>query len=1086
MERLASNCMNLHFEKDLKPMGRSASSGRDSQAAQTHFEALIMKNTSLMLAAAAAIVSIGETGADEGQPLLTIERGVELSWPTAVGNTYQPQGSANPDGPWFALGGPLPGDGMSGALYDPAAPGSRGYQVIELVPGSDPSPSNPVNGGFELGEGTSAQHWTTEAGQPPARSSDEARSGSFSMRSALINSGSASSEGIFFQNVVAAGGAVVPGQSYDFTFWAKQISAGDSYVQQYQVEWRNGSNGVVGGTGLTNFNGVIGSWAQIAVPNLVAPATAVEARVRFRFVTGAISGVEGEVFIDDVALDSGGGSGPALPPVENVLEAAVKPVAKLSWPSDSGVTYHPVSTVDFEAWTPIPPAIEGDGGQKEVFVEMNESAAFFRLEMPVAVVLPPSNLRTFIAGPANSIGLAWDASPTPGVTGYRIRYGIAPDDLNEIVEIGPLASTTITGLTPGQTYHFSVVAITATGESAVGEAILSAQPSETSGILALFNAGTTPEPATTIDTPEALITRVGDRARDRHAREGMFHAYDHYLTWYWEERTIGIEIIDRVAKGGSTITFNYQTLTALSQPEFRAFYRGIGTVAEYHFNHLAPLIGPNLYTATLTSNLQEGRPLQMGDRVEIEVSQFIQAPMNGRNNYYGTAILYIVGEGIVPWKAAGALQDSFPLPEIAWLGGRTTLPYQYSNEPEHRFKQTSGNIAPENIQPFMLGRRLHHTDFGNGTHSEPGNPVFDAHVGKLGSKFIARSCVECHVNNGRALPPAIGAPMLQTVVKTGSDAAGSPHPLLGEVLQPQSTAGAPESVATIVNYITTAGEYGDGTPYSLRKPVYAFQGTTPSHFSVRLAPPLVGLGLLEAIAESTIEGLADPDDANQDGISGRVQTVVDPETGELRLGRFTGKAGQARISHQIAAALNTDMGVTTSVFPVLDGESIAGTPEVSVAELDQMTRYVALLGVGARRDLTDDQALRGEQLFTTAQCVKCHTPELETSPYHPMAELRNQTIRPFTDLLLHDMGEGLADNMGENGATGAEWRTPPLWGIGLTAGVSDGEAYLHDGRARTLEEAILWHGGEAEASKEAFRTMPAADRDAIIKFLKSL
>ena len=144
------------------------------------------------------------------------------------------------------------------------------------------------------------------------------------------------------------------------------------------------------------------------------------------------------------------------------------------------------------------------------------------------------------------------------------------------------------------------------------------------------------------------------------------------------------------------------------------------------------------------------------------------------------------------------------------------------------------------------------------------------------------------------------------------------------------------------------------------------------------------------------------------------------------------------------------------------------------------------LGVGARRDLTNAQALQGEQLFTTAQCVKCHTPALTTSPYHPMAELRNQTIHPFTDLLLHDMGPGLADNMGEDNATGSEWRTPPLWNIGLTAGVSGGEAYLHDGRARSLEEAILWHGGEAEASKEAFRTMTAAERAALIKFLKSL
>jgi CxxC motif-containing protein (DUF1111 family) len=249
---------------------------------------------------------------------------------------------------------------------------------------------------------------------------------------------------------------------------------------------------------------------------------------------------------------------------------------------------------------------------------------------------------------------------------------------------------------------------------------------------------------------------------------------------------------------------------------------------------------------------------------------------------------------------------------------------------------------------------------------------------------------------------------------------------------------------------------------------------------------LVGLGLLEAVSESTILALADPDDANADGISGRVQTVIDPETGQLRLGRFTSKGGKVRISHQIAGALNTDMGVTTPIFPILDGESTGGAPELNAMELDLMTRYVALLGVGARRDLSNPQALQGEQLFTSASCVKCHTPTLTTSEYHPMTELRNQTIHPYTDLLLHDMGPGLADNMGESNATGSEWRTAPLWNIGLTTGVSGGEAYLHDGRARSLEEAILWHGGEAETAREAFRTMSAAERSALIKFLKSL
>jgi CxxC motif-containing protein (DUF1111 family) len=207
----------------------------------------------------------------------------------------------------------------------------------------------------------------------------------------------------------------------------------------------------------------------------------------------------------------------------------------------------------------------------------------------------------------------------------------------------------------------------------------------------------------------------------------------------------------------------------------------------------------------------------------------------------------------------------------------------------------------------------------------------------------------------------------------------------------------------------------------------------------------------------------------------------------VQAGRFGLKAEQPSVLYQIAAALNRDMGVTTSIYPLLDKETqSAGDPEISAEELEQMRRYVSLLGVPARRLLTDTQALRGEELFTEASCDSCHKTLLTTGTRHPYAELREQTIRPFTDLLLHDMGEGLADTFHQFGASGSEWRTAPLWGIGLSAGVSGAQSFLHDGRARDLSEAILWHGGEAEASKEAFRLMPAADRQAVVRFLESL
>jgi len=747
--------------------------------------------------------------------------------------------------------------------------------------------------------------------------------------------------------------------------------------------------------------------------------------------------------------------------------------------------------------------------QSVINIDPANPTVFFRLRTPPTPVQPPTGLQTTASGTPNSIGLAWTASPSAGVIGYRILYGTDSNNLTNVVDAGNVTSSVISGLTTGQTYYLAVVALTADGQSLAVDATISAQPDASASIVPLFNLSTPLEPATSVTTSNALITYLADRARDRHAREGQFALYDHYLSWYWEQRVANIEIIDHVAKGGTDITFNYTTQDQLNPAEFRTFFRGITTVAEYQNNQQATLVSSNVsgipgemdfhYTATINANAQYNRPLQLGDRVEIEISQFLLDPRHGRDNYYGTVLLYIVGQGIVPWQegqdagltggvVGGVNQnlDSYPIPTNGWLGGLTTLPYQYSQEPAHHFKELAGNISPTNGLLFMLGRRLHHTDFGDGTHSEPDNPVFTAHVGQLGPKFVNRSCVACHVNNGRALPPAIGAPMLQSVVKVGSDANGTPHPTLGSVLQFQSTSGPSEGSATIASYTTTSGQYGDGAPYSLQKPNYTFQGTTPSYFSVRVAPQLVGLGLLEAVSESTISALADPNDSNHDGISGRMQSVTDPETSQQRLGRFNYKAGKARLSHQVAGALNNDMGVATSIFPVLDGDTTNSAPEVNAADLDKMTRYIALLGVSARRDLTNAQALQGEQLFASANCVKCHVATLTTSPYHPQTELRNQTIHPYTDLLLHDMGTGLADNMGEGVATGAEWRTPPLWSIGLTAGISGGEAYLHDGRARTIEEAILWHGGEAEASKEIFRNMTASERAAVIKFLKSL
>ena len=646
-------------------------------------------------------------------------------------------------------------------------------------------------------------------------------------------------------------------------------------------------------------------------------------------------------------------------------------------------------------------------------------------------------------------------------------------------------------------------------------------------IVPLFDSSTELEPEVLFDRGDAMVTRFGDRARDRHAREDQFQSYDHYLPHYWEDRTARFVFVDYVAKGGSTLDVSFVTEWKLGPAEFRAWYYGMGSVAHYHGNY-APLFkveGPGTYdndhdkigegvqykyTYTIKSAIDlngEEHPLAVGQFMEIEVSQFLDAPPLGRANYYGTVFLYEIGKGgLVPWRAVGDFDDkmserenSHKLDEKAWLGGRTTLPYQYSDEPDNHFMQMATNLSSVNAQPFVRGRRVDHTDMLDGSHDESEeNGIFAELKGIAGPNYVNRSCDSCHTRNGRAPVAEIGQPLDKWVFKVAAEDGGK-DPAIGSVLQPhtaQASAAGEGSVA-IAQWVENAE--------GLRSPVYTFSAQTPALFSARIAPQLVGLGLLEAVAESTILALQDVNDADGDGISGKAQISVDPVTGENRLGRFGWKAGASSLRHQVANALNTDMGVMTSVRPEPDCGSMqegcgndAG-PELDDEKLSDLVKYIALLGVSARRDIDDEDALRGEAVFERLHCSSCHVPELTTADTHPFAELRSQVIHPYTDLLLHDMGPGLADNLGEGQATGAEWRTAPLWSLGLSACVTGGVAgelqkqvctphhdYLHDGRARTIEEAILWHGGEAQASKAAYVALPSADQAALLEFLESL
>lgn len=657
-------------------------------------------------------------------------------------------------------------------------------------------------------------------------------------------------------------------------------------------------------------------------------------------------------------------------------------------------------------------------------------------------------------------------------------------------------------------------------------------------ITPLYNEDTILEQAISFDRGDALVTRFADRGRDRHAKEDQFQAYDHYLALYWKHRTARFQVEDYVAKGGSTIDITFISEWKLGAREFRAWYRGLGTVAEYHGNYQSdpnwPVTeeGPGTWDNNFNKISEQGEqykyttkiieyknlnwsasdpttPLAIGQRMEIEVSQFLDAPPEGRSNYYGTTYLYIVGQGFVPWKTVGDFadpaserEDSHPIDESGWLGGKTTLPYNYTHEPNDHFMQMATNLSHINGQPFVLGRRLHHTDFETGMHDESTeNGIFYQMIDKAGPHYINTSCSSCHERNGRAAPATIGSPLDKWVFKVG-DINGNSDPDIGRVLQPNNI-GIDNTTNGEGSVSIQSWSYTDG----LRSPNYLFSDSPPATFSARIAPQLVGLGLLEAIPETSILALEDINDSNNDGISGKAQRVTDPVDGKTRLGRFGWKAATSTLKHQIAAALNTDIGVMTSVLPNPDcgsNQSVCGSSasELDDEHLDNLVKYIALLGVRAQRDIGNTQVQNGKALFTSIGCNSCHIETWQTSEFHPFSELRNQTIHPYTDLLVHDMGEGLADNLGEGQATGSEWRTTPLWGIGLSACVTGGvinpaggqgneicspqHSYLHDGRARTIEEAILWHGGESLNSKQAYESLSAGEKSDLLSFLNSL
>jgi len=373
--------------------------------------------------------------------------------------------------------------------------------------------------------------------------------------------------------------------------------------------------------------------------------------------------------------------------------------------------------------------------------------------------------------------------------------------------------------------------------------------------------------------------------------------------------------------------------------------------------------------------------------------------------------------------------------------------------------------------------------------------------GGLGPLYDNTSCRACHIGDGRGRPPLGSEPfetMLLRLSVAGQDAHGGPNPApgFGRQLQARAVVGSTAEADPRVSYVEVPGTYGDAQSYSLRRPTYVLNTpyTTPPAgllVSPRVAPAVFGLGLLEAVTDADILSRVDPTDANRDSVRGKANYVYDPTTGMTSLGRFGWKAGAANLLQQTVGAYNEDIGVTSSHLSAENcegqaAECAAHAPDVTDEVTDLVALYVRTLGVPARRSVGDATTTHGEELFQSLGCAACHVATLHTGTAPETPEAANQTIHPYTDLLLHDMGPDLADDRPDFLASGREWRTAPLWGIGLTMVVNGHELFLHDGRARGLAEAILWHGGEAQPARERFRTLSATDRTALLTFLRSL
>ena len=430
------------------------------------------------------------------------------------------------------------------------------------------------------------------------------------------------------------------------------------------------------------------------------------------------------------------------------------------------------------------------------------------------------------------------------------------------------------------------------------------------------------------------------------------------------------------------------------------------------------------------------------------------------------------------------------------LGGNTSVALSNATA----FESAARNLNNEERRIFAVGDSF----FTQNWVTAPAST--EARDG-LGPTFNAQSCSSCHTRDGRAKPPDHPDDpergLLFRISLPGADPATGaplPHPAYGGQIQDRAILRVPPEGKVVALWSEIRGQYADGEPYTLIKPEYQLTqlafGNLPDDIQIspRIAPIVPGMGLLEAIPEASILALADPDDADGDGISGKPSYVWDARRGATALGRFGWKANVPTVEQQVAGAFHGDLGITSPLFPAencppaqteCQAAPDGGEPEIPQDRLDKVTFYTRTLAVPMMRDTDNPQVQRGAALFLRANCHACHTP-VHTTGESDIPALSSQTILPYTNLLLHNMGDGLADGRPDFLADGDEWRTPPLWGIGLVDTVNRHTRFLHDGRARNLAEAILWHGGEGEQSKQAFINFTREEREALLRFLNAL